>query len=282
MRLSCAWIIAFSAIISAVAAVPFASGGGFNLLCLYDNCYSEMVACKEKNCQDFLTCGATCIAHWDEDTTKGKYDVLNCTSKCQFTYTDDNSDKFMTCAASNDCLELPPIPSTCRAASAKPAKQLSVKDLQGDWWVVRGYHPVFDCYACTHQHFESMSDTTWQFASSSVVTLVDGTHKAFSLKIEMPVEPPGKGFTFTYDFAGAANNATWWVVDKADDGSYVLVYYCGAVADWNYEGAMVMARSTSLPSSAYTKIAESFQSTVGLDLKDFCSNQVTNCNNGKI
>ena len=67
----------------------------------------------------------------------------------------------------------------------------------------------------------------------------------------MPVEPPGQDFTFTYDYAGAPINATWWVLDKTDDGSYALIYYCAEIADWNYEGAAVLARNTTLPQSAY-------------------------------
>lgn len=281
MKLICAWTVAFAAI-AVTAAVDKVidkslASAGFNLPCLYDNCFNEMVACKDMDCQKYLACSATCISQWDKDTTVGKFDVLNCTSKCQFTYVDDAADKFMTCSALNGCIELPPIPSTCKAASAKPAKQLSVKDLDGDWWVVRGYHPVYDCYGCKRERFQAMGSDSYQWSPSYLATLVDGSQKPVSQKFEMPVEPPGQGFTFTFDDGGAINNATWWVVDKADDGSYALVYYCGNVADWNYEGGIVMAQSTSLPTSAYTKIAASFKTTVGLDLTDFCHNQVSNC-----
>jgi len=286
--MNCVWIIAFAAISVAVAdnAIfdkPLVSKSiiDVNLLCIYDHCFPELVACADPGCQKDLKCVGSCLANWDKDTTPGKSEILNCTTICQFTYFDDNVDNFLNCLVENSCISLPPVPSTC-VPSPKPVKQLSVVDLRGDWWVVRGYNPVQDCRPCMHQHFQSISETTFEDDLDEIVTLTDGTHKAISQKYDMPIESPGEGFTFQFDYAGGANNITWWVLDKADDGSYALVYYCGAaLGNWNYVGGQVLARNTSLSPEAYAKITDSFESSVGLDLSEFCYNEVKDCNNGK-
>ena len=64
----------------------------------------------------------------------------------------------MTCITDNKCMSFPPIPNTCKGKNVHPLKSLSVKDIQGEWWALRGYHPVYDCFPCQHLSFEPMHE----------------------------------------------------------------------------------------------------------------------------
>ena len=68
---------------------------------------------------------------------------------------------------------------------------------------------------------------------------------------------------------------TWWLLDKANDGSHMIMYYCGNTLQWYYEGALVLSKNQTLDKSVYADIATSFQKSVGLDLNDFCDVRAT-------
>ena len=277
---SFAYAIVAVGLSTVVAALdnPFASSN-VSLACLTEHCLASMVECQaNKICREGIACNAKCLENWDEDKTKEKFQVQNCSNICQFSYYDKTIDKFMSCVTKHNCISLPLIPNTCKTATVKPAKQLSVKDIEGDWWVVRGYHPVYDCYRCQHPHFQPINETSWEYAPTYVVPLINGSHEVISQKFAIPVAPAGENISFHYHDAGLLHYETWWLLDKADDGSFVTAYYCGNTMNWNYEGALVMARNTSLSDDAYTKIAASYKATVGLDFTEFCSDDVTSCN----
>ncbi|XP_065896289.1 uncharacterized protein [Dysidea avara] len=241
-----------------------------------------MTECEgNKICRDYIACNAKCLDQWDEDNTTQKFQVQNCANICQFSLYDKTIDKYMRCVTEHNCISLPLIPNTCRTSIVKPVKQLSVKDLDGYWWVVRGYHKVYDCYPCQHTHFQAINDNSWEYAPSYVVPLANGSHAVISQKFQMPVAPAGQKISFKYYDAGLLHYETWWLLDKAEDGSYVTAYYCGNTMNWNYEGAIVMARNTSIPTNDYGKISMSFKTAVGLDLSEFCQDDVMNCENLK-
>ena len=81
-----------------------------------------------------------------------------------------------------------------------------------------------------------------------------------------------------YDDIGLIHYETWWLLDKDDNFGYMLLYYCGSTLQWNYEGAQVLSRTTTLNESAYTQITSSYEQAVGLKLSDFsCNTGTKNC-----
>ena len=123
--------------------------GSVDIACMFEHCLAESVIClTNQGCRDAIICDQKCLNEWDSDTTKEKFHIQNCTNICAWTYVDKTYQKFIRCLTTHQCLTFPPIPKTCRAPNIHPLKQLSIKDLEGDWWVVKGLHPVYDCYPC--------------------------------------------------------------------------------------------------------------------------------------
>lgn len=244
-----------------------------NIGCVIEYCTKQSAGCLlNGNCRSAISCSQSCFNEWDNDTTPDKFHVQNCTNKCSFTYGNGPAfENFMSCLTSKQCISFPPIPNTCRGSSVKVQKQLSLNDVQGAWWVVKGFHPVYDCYPCQQLFFNPINVTVWSYNPKYEVYLVNGSLTSVTQHFVLPNTTAGSNITFTYFDVGLDHRETWWLLDKAPDGSYVLLYYCGNTLQWYYEGALVFSRTRTLSDTAYTNIAASYQKAIGLDLKQFCN-----------
>ena len=245
----------------------------FKLGCILEHCVPEFVSCElSKECRDGISCSEVCFGEWDKDTTPEKFHVQNCTNKCAFTYGEEKAFKgMMACLTDHVCWSFPEIPKTCKAPNVHPIKPLSLADIQGHWWVIRGYHPVYDCYPCQQLFFEPINKTAWSYTPRYQAYKTDGTlYYVTNQKWVMPQTTPGAKIPFTYHDVGMDHYETWWLIDKADDSSYAQMYYCGNTLQWNYEGALVFAKNRTLSDDDYTKIAAAYKQAVGLDLQQFC------------
>ena len=125
--------------------------------CVINQCAKPTAGCiVDRGCREAISCEQKCMEKWDSDTTPRKLTVQNCTNKCAFTYQADAYFAFMTCITENKCLTLDTIPDMCKQ-NVMPLKQLSTADLKGNWWALRGYHPVYDCFPCKSLKFSSMA-----------------------------------------------------------------------------------------------------------------------------
>lgn len=259
----------------------FSNHGDVDIACMLEHCFSESVTCvMDQGCRDAIVCDAKCMSEWDEDTTKGKFHVQNCTNICAWTNVDNAYQHFLRCVTdtAHQCIKFPPIPKTCRAPNIHPLKKLSVKDLQGNWWVVKGLHPIYDCYPCQTIYFSPINETAWNYTSYYQVYQANGSLSLAYLQTVISISDPENNISFAYDDIGLMHYETWWLIDKADDSSYLLLYYCGNTLEWNYEGAQVLARNTTLDAAAYVRIAASYQEALGLKLSDFsCNTRTQHC-----
>ncbi len=250
-------------------------GGGpaLNFSCVEKHCVSLSVKCVlDKGCREAIECASKCFQDWDKDTSSQKFVVQNCTSKCVFTYGEEQTyQDYMGCLTDNKCMSFPVIPRTCKAPNVKPVKQLSTKDFGGKWWVQRGYHKVYDCYPCQTTEFKQINETAWMYTPQYETYLVNNSlHLVTNQHFVMPNTAPGENISFAYHDVGLDHSETWWPLDKAADGSWIIMYYCGNTAQWNYEGSLVMSKSRILDPSAYKQIGASYKQAVGLDINDFC------------
>jgi hypothetical protein len=172
----------------------------------------------------------------------------------------------------NKCLTLDTIPDTCKQ-SVTPLKQLSTADLKGNWWVLKGYHPVYDCYPNKCLQFSSMAQQagSMDFKTTFQGYMVNGSRVKVSGEATVPSSSPGSPISFDITGLGPSLSMKWWLIDQADDKSYILVYYCGSRLQWGYEGAMVLSMKQTLSDADYTKIGASYMSAVGLKMADFCT-----------
>ncbi|XP_064384131.1 uncharacterized protein LOC135333147 [Halichondria panicea] len=244
-----------------------------NLSCVEKHCVGLSAECVlDKGCRETVECSSKCFHDWDKDTSPQKFVVQNCTNKCVFTYGEEETFKdYMGCLTDNKCISFPPISSTCKASSVKPVKQLSTKSFDGKWWVQRGYHKLYDCWPCQTIELKQINETAWLYTPqyetylvNNSLTLVTNQH------FVIPNTEPGENISFIYHDMGLVHSEVWWPLDKADDESWIIMYYCGTTAQWNYEGAMVMSKIRILDLSTYKQIGASYKQAVGLDINDFC------------
>ena len=249
--------------------------------CISKHCVVQSAGCvADTGCRDAIECASGCMRKWDADATPEKYHVQNCTNICAFSYGYGNKgyESFMGCLTENKCMSFPLIPSRCKApGNLTTLKKLSTKDLEGTWWVVRGAHPVYDCYPCQHLYFKPLNATYWIYTPKYQMYLVNGSLGVADIPYIMPNTTPGSEISFVYFDMGLVHYENWWLIDGAEDLSYVLLYYCGNTLQWYYDGALVLARGTSLSTSDYSAIAESYSKAVGLDTSKFCHTKAKGC-----
>ena len=255
-------------------------GPSVDIGCVMKNCLKQSAGClASSECRNAMSCSQKCLKMWDNDTTHDKIVVQNCSNACSFTYGGKAYESFMECVTDNTCIAFPAIPNTCLGQKVHPVKMLTLKDMEGSWWVVKGYHPVYDCYPCQHLSIAPLNTTTWAYRPNYQVHLTNGSLLLVTQEMLLPnVSIPGANISFVYHDMGLDHHETWWLLDKAADSSYLLMYYCGNTLQWYYEGALVMARDRSLDAKVYSDISASFQKAVGLSLDDFCdTNTATSC-----
>lgn len=240
--------------------------------CVLEHCVKQSVGCLlDANCRSAVECAQKCMDNWENDKTPEKYHAQNCTNKCAFTYADSAYENIMACYSDNQCISFPPIKNTCRAPNVHPLKQLSIKDLTGSWWVVKGYHKVYDCYPCQRLYITPLNASSWNYTTTYETYLTNNSLELVSLHTTIQSSPAGTNISFVYNDLGLLHYETWWLIDEADNGSYMPMYYCGHTLQWNYEGALVLARNRTLSEEDYANIASSYQKAVGLDLSQFCN-----------
>ena len=250
-----------------------------NVECLTLHCLPELGRCGlVKECRSAMACSVECFGLWEKDNTSEKYHVQNCTNICAFTYRVKEYESSMKCVSDHKCISFPPIPSQCVAPqNLTILKKLSVQDLKGSWWVMGGYHPVYDCYPCQHLTFSQINATAWTYLPKYQVYLENGSLALVDDSYIIPNTTPGENISFVYHDVGLSHYETWWLVDAAEDMSYILLYYCGGTLQWYYDGALILSRNTTLPDTAYTAIAASYAKSAGLDFNKFCKTKVQQC-----
>ena len=258
---------------------PAAPNSSLNLECLAQHCLVEVGECvADKDCRDGALCAKKCLDNWNQDTTSEKVHVQNCTNICAFSYEGAVYKKFMDCMGDHQCMSFPSIPSQCKApGNITLLKKLSVKDLEGIWWVVKGLHPVYDCYPCQHLSFTPINASIWSYKPKYQVYLTNGSLALADQEFFLPNTTSGDSISFHYHDVGLSHYETWWLFDAADDNSYVLLYYCGHTLQWYYDGSLIMARESSLSDDDYTSIAKSYSQALGIKLSDLCSTSTKQC-----
>lgn len=252
-----------------------------NVECMVEHCLKQAAGCIfDNNCRAASLCAKDCMENlWDRDNTTEKVHVQNCTNTCAFTYMGKPYEDFMNCVSGHKCISFPPIPSHCKGPdNVTLLKKLSTEDLNGSWWVIKGMHPVYDCYPCQHLTFTRINSEYWNYVPQYQVYLENGSLALYADSYDkFPNTSPGETISFLYGDVGLLHHEIWWLVDAADDKSYIVMYYCGNALDWYYDGALVMARNKSLPDSDTATIADSYRRSVGLDYSKFCSLKTYGC-----
>ena len=161
----------------------------------------------------------------------------------------------MTCLNENKCLSIPPIndPKTdpwfnkCLAPEQiKPAKSLNQTDLSGGWWAALGFHPIYDCsFACQHTWLTELNATHLDWKVSMQQGLVNGSLRLLDEVWPFPRQS-GNQFWLNHTDLGMKHIEHWTLLDAADDGAWVTLYYCGQTGSWKYSGGIAFSRARTL------------------------------------
>ena len=147
----------------------------------------------------------------------------------------------------HDCLTLPkPDPlnnATCRYPT-DPIKGVKDEQLNGLWYVVRGFNPMYDCFKCQKSTFEVKDGKVGYSAQYSMPAVNGTTIWPTAAMSGDDVTSPGS-ILFSGEENGLPEVQDWYIMLLTDDT--IAFYYCGQILDqWHYEGLVVMSRTETM------------------------------------
>lgn len=171
-----------------------------------------------------------------------------CTFACAESYPTTKVDNLLSCLyVDHKCLSLPPPDPLNNATCRNPTETVeSVEDeqLNGMWYVVQGFNPLYDCYACQELSFD-VTDGKIDYKALFSMIAVNGTEiwPSASMTGDDRAQP-GK-LIMNGEDNGLPDEQTWYVMHMSEDT--FVVYYCGNILDsWHFEGLLVMSKTPSL------------------------------------
>ena len=234
-------------VLAAVVTTTTAQG-----LCVVEHCSKQLLECQlDSVCREWSNCNTGCGMGPKS---------LPCQIRCADLYkpTDATADKinlFSECVISlHHCV--PQMRQHCPTPS-NTLKRLDLAELGGEWFITRGWNPMFDCFDCQHHNFT--------LGASSEAKPLHGDLK-YRVKMDLECTYPNCTYLQREVFQSFAqpdpavqghltnhNNSLAelhysddWFVLAAKADTFALVYYCGCNdATCGYSGSVLYTRSAS-------------------------------------
>jgi len=251
-----------------------------NPFCVPLHCGTEAAACMaDTTCRTKLMCEAGCNSLFKDDTDPLRLKGQNCSNKCVFSYDSDQFDTFMSCMVTNKCMELPTIPNECKTESdIHVLKKVDMDDLLGDWWVVRGHHPIYDCYPCQLMHFNKFNDTHREFNPQYQVYLVNDTLRLMDQhSYYNDYDPKMNRVRLPFKDGGLEHHEDWYIVDKFPEHGVIVVHFCSYTLNWHTAGSVVLSKNSILPAEVEKLLPDVVRKSMGYDISEYCTNKVKDC-----
>jgi hypothetical protein len=234
-----------------------------NITCITTWCGSKLAACSlDQNCRDNMNCAKACGS-----------DNSTCTFLCSESYQSKAIDNLMRCMfVDHKCLYLPEPDALNNAVCRKPdylTVEIDHAKLSGTWKVNYGFNPDYDCFACQELSFEynntDVKNPIWYNAYYDIVN-VKGQQQWNDVVM---TGSDSKGIISLAGQNNGFDNTQQWYVLKLDD-EVCLVYYCGQLMTWNFEGVLMMSRDGTI-SDAKMQEMERILWNLNLTINDFCN-----------
>lgn len=176
-------------------------------------------------------------------------------------------------------MELPPIPNECKAESEiHPLKQIDMDDLLGDWWVVRGHHPIYDCYPCQMMHFRKHNESFREFNPQYQVYLVNDTLRLMDQhSFYNDYDTKMNRVRLPFKDGGLDHHEDWYLVDKFPERGVIVVHFCSFTLNWRTAGSVVLSKNRVLPPDVVDQLPDVVRKTMGYDISEYCTNKVNDC-----
>jgi hypothetical protein len=145
-----------------------------------------------------------------------------------------------------ECVSLPPPDKYNNATCRNPTTTVPAivdSQLSGDWYIVRGFNPLYDCFDCQVSSFAAKDGIVNYHALFNMIAS-NGTEIWMTSDIHGDdLATPGV-ISFDGMDNGLPDHQNWFVM-HLDDDTFVA-YYCGIVLSWHYEGFLVLSKTTTV------------------------------------
>jgi len=142
--------------------------------------------------------------------------------------------------------------------------------MTGTWYVTNGYNPDYDCFACQELSFDfnRPGDASPIFYNALYdLIAVNGTLIWNDIQMHGSEETPGI-LTLVGRDSGFENVQHWYVLHLEEDT--MLVYYCGDLMTWHFEGVLVMSKTPTLNQQRVPELTIALNA-IGMSFADLCS-----------
>ena len=199
-----------------------------------------------------------------------------CTYTCSQSYDNQYYDDMMSCLLVDyECLSLPPPDeyndATCRDPSSS-ALTIDDDTMTGDWYVLQGYNPTYDCWDCAKQTFDTIGDEV-DYAAFFNMLAANGTEMWVSSAYTGTKSSENTVYLATTDF-GMPDEQTWYPMYRSENT--LVTYYCGSVMSWHFEGLLVMSKTTSLDEADQANVLQVI-TDLGFTEDELCTTKPETC-----
>lgn len=179
-----------------------------------------------------------------------------------------------------NCLEFPtPTPSnnaTCREPLDSVVNGVNHEYAEGSWYVTYGFNEDYDCFDCQILSFDFPRNQPVYYEALYDLIAVNGTLIWDDVVMHGSEETPGV-ITLTGHDGGLTDVQRWFFLINEEDT--MLVYYCGSLMTWHFEGVLLMSKTKDLNPLMYPLVTEklealdlTWQDLCHLDPYDHCDN----------
>ncbi len=145
--------------------------------------------------------------------------------------------------------------------------------------MTNGFNPDYDCFACQKLTFDfNRAGDSYPVFYNALYDLiaVNGSLIWNDIQMHGSETTPGILRLIGRD-SGFENVQRWYVMHLEADT--MLVYYCGDLMTWHFEGVLVMSKSPTLNLERIPQLTHSLNA-IGLSFNDLCSlSPSTECRN---
>ena len=251
-----------------------------NVMCIALHCGTKLFACETTQaCKGALQCVRTCK---NADPVEKQ--------RCQIICTEANPspryDDLVACMVNNQCMPTKK-PAVCaRPRNREALAPVTLGDLDGSWYVIRGLSRTYDCWSCQKMSFTRTNGNLSRYEYE--YSVVASTRTSISCTIQgvrdgapdTPAELMAGRFQVNYTAHNISGKDDWYVVGYT--GDYAMIYYCGDRSVDSYRGAVVISRwaAGELPADIQAQFARALKEAdiaIPVTLDEFCSPDNSRC-----
>jgi len=242
-----------------------------DLVCMMTQCGRETFSClTDRDCFKTMACLLPCG------------DDQQCTFQCTSNYENEIFQELTACnIIKAGCIKLkdPKEKLTCDMKDMFAVKELTEKQIEGTWYIVRGLSPIYDCFPCQIFTFgRNSSDESLFVIMDYQVERISGEVVDKTVLEEISQNLGDKeGFLQMSGIQnGLYHEEEWRILHR--NKNFMLAEYCGTMKNWVYKGAVAFSRNSPVSDEEMKDIETELQRH-GFTPDQFCAPKYVGCDN---